>query len=42
VPLEIYELVKQVNVFRIALLLANAAIVVYLICRLRRKQNSTS
>jgi uncharacterized membrane protein (DUF2068 family) len=36
-PLEIYEIVKELNWFRVAVLIVNAAIVVYLVYRLRTK-----
>jgi uncharacterized membrane protein (DUF2068 family) len=36
IPLEIYEIARHPNAFKIALLVANAAIVVYLIWRLNR------
>ena len=37
-PLEIYELVKEFNVFKVLLLIANAAVVVYLIWRLKHRR----
>jgi uncharacterized membrane protein (DUF2068 family) len=37
-PLEIYEIVKELNWFRIAVLIVNAAIVIYLVYRLRTKK----
>jgi len=38
IPFEIYEVTKRVAVLRVAVLLANAAIVVYLIWRVRRQR----
>jgi uncharacterized membrane protein (DUF2068 family) len=40
IPLEIYEIAKKVNFLRIAVLLVNIAIVVYLIWDLRRAANT--
>jgi uncharacterized membrane protein (DUF2068 family) len=39
-PIEIYELVKQVSALKIIVLLANIAIVVYLVIEVRRTRNS--
>jgi len=39
-PLEVYEIVKHVDIARIVVLLANIAIVVYLVIEVRRKNNS--
>ena len=39
-PLEVYEIVKHVDVARIVVLLANIAIVVYLVIEVRKKTNS--
>jgi uncharacterized membrane protein (DUF2068 family) len=38
-PLEVYEIAKQVSADRIAVLLANIAIVVYLVLEVRRTRN---
>ena len=40
IPFEIYEIVRQVSAFKIVILLANAAIVVYLIRRVRTQPRS--
>ena len=37
-PLEIYELIKKFNGFKVAVTIANAAIVAYLIWRLKHKK----
>jgi uncharacterized membrane protein (DUF2068 family) len=39
-PLEIYEIVKHVDIARVVVLLANIAIVVYLVIEVRKKTNS--
>ena len=39
-PLEVYEIVKEVSAAKIVVLLANVAIVIYLVNEVRRKQNS--
>ena len=39
-PLEIYEIVKQVSALKIIVLLANIAIVIYLIMEVRRTRNT--
>jgi len=39
-PLEIYEIVKQVSALKIIVLLANIAIVVYLVMEVRRTRNT--
>jgi uncharacterized membrane protein (DUF2068 family) len=39
-PLEIYEIVKQVSALKIIVLLANIAIVIYLILEVRRTRNT--
>jgi uncharacterized membrane protein (DUF2068 family) len=38
-PLEIYEIVRQVSALKIIVLLANIAIVIYLIMEVRRTRN---
>jgi uncharacterized membrane protein (DUF2068 family) len=40
-PIEVYEIVKHVSAAKIVVLLANIAIVIYLIHEVRRKQNSS-
>jgi uncharacterized membrane protein (DUF2068 family) len=39
-PLEVYEVVKHLDIARVVVLLANIAIVVYLVIEVRRKTNS--
>ena len=39
-PLEIYEIVKQVSALKIIVLLANIAIVIYLVMEVRRTRNT--
>jgi uncharacterized membrane protein (DUF2068 family) len=41
-PLEIYEIVKQVSALKIIVLLANIAVVVYLVIEVRRTRGAHS
>jgi uncharacterized membrane protein (DUF2068 family) len=38
-PLEVYELIKQFTVVRLLVVLVNAAVVLFLIYRVRQKDN---
>ena len=40
VPLEIYELVKSVDLFKISILVVNLAIIVFLVITIRNKKHS--
>jgi Predicted membrane protein (DUF2127). len=38
-PLEVYELIKEFTVVRLLVVLVNAAVVLFLIYRVRQKEN---